>query len=153
MGTRGFFHDDAVEYREGFAGSDRDRRQLDQLIEQDRKRLAQIMADQYSDTDQRVKDELDFTMRVCAEGDGRVEEILADLRDGTITAREAATQLSAAKRDLNKVRKLTADLPAAEERAWEQVNTTPGDFQRQVAKRFPALFQGGRGLLELPTDD
>lgn len=153
MGSRAFFHDDAVEYRDTFTGSDRDKRHIDQLIEQDSQRLARIMTEQYSDTEKRVSGDLDAVVRIATEGLTAVEEVLEDLRDGEISAREAATRLGAAKRDANKLRKITKDAPAIEERAWSEVNCEPGQFQRDVATRFPALFKSGRGLLVLPTDD
>lgn len=57
------------------------------------------------------------------------------------------------RRDANKLRKVVKDAPAVEERNWQAVNKSPGEFQRDVARRFPALFKGGRGLVVLPVDD
>lgn len=153
MGSRAFFHDEAVEFRDTFSGSDRDKRYLDQLIEQDRQRLTSIMSEQYTEAAKRVTGELEAVVRISTEGLDAVEEILEDLRNGEITAREAATRLGAAKRDANSLRKTTKDAPAIEERAWSEVNCEPGRFQRNVAHRFPALFKNGRGLLALPTND
>jgi hypothetical protein len=153
MGVRPFFNDEAHEYLDNVVCSDRDKRHMEGLVAEDDKRLARIMQEQYAGTEERITGDLDFALRICPEGEERVDEILEDLRDGTITAREAAKQLSEVKREVNRVRKLVTDLPEVEERAWTEVNKTPGQYQRQLAARAPALLKGGRGLLQLPTYD
>lgn len=153
MSTARYFNADAHEYRDTFTGSDRDKRLIDDLIARDDARLAAIMSDQYESATSRLASDLESVVRICGDGEGLVDDILDDLRNGEITASEAAKRLGAARRDLNRLRKVASEAAGTEERVWSEVNTTPGQYQRAIAKRLPSLFAGGRGLLELPTYD
>jgi hypothetical protein len=153
MGARGMYNDDLHAFRDNFRGSDRDKRYLDQLIAQDDARLAQIMRDQHEQGSGRIASEVDFALRVGPEGEARVDEILEDLRDGTIGPREAAKALAEIKADVNRLRETVTALPEAEERLWSEVNKTPSQAQRDLARRAPALFKGGRGLAQVPIHD
>jgi hypothetical protein len=155
MGSRAFTSlDDAERFMdEEFVGTEKQRRFNLGVIEQERKRIAEIMRDHYAQTEQRIGTVTDFAVRIAEDGEGRVDEIMDDLRDGRISAREAAKQLAAAKRDRNRIATEVSGLPAAEERAWSEVNRTPSEYRREVAKRFPALFSGGRGQIVLSTND
>lgn len=68
MRPRAFFHDDALEYRDNFRGSDRERRELDTAIQHDHDRLSQIMRDQYDDAETLASNELQTALRIGREG-------------------------------------------------------------------------------------
>lgn len=152
MSGQSMFNDDLHEFRDTARGlSDADQRHLDQLISQDDARLSQIIKDHHDQHAGRIAADVEFALRVGPEGEARVEEVMEDLRDGTITPREAAKALAEVKADLNRVREMVAGLSAAEERLWDEVNKTPGQYQRDLSRRAPALFAGGRGLAQIPT--
>ena len=155
MGARAFTNPEEAEHflHAEFIGTEQQRRDNAALIDRERKRIVGIMTDQHAESERYITRELESVLRICPEGEETVDGILTDLRNGDISAREAATALGAARRDLNKLRNLVNDLPATEERAWEQVNKTPGEFMADVAKRFPALFGGGRNQIVLTTND
>jgi hypothetical protein len=155
MGTRTFANlDEAEQFMESeFIGTERQKHFNLDVIEQERKRISKIMTDHHAQTETRIGRVTDFAFRIADEGEGRVDEVMDDLRDGRISAREAAKQLAAAKRDLNRIAKEVTDSQTAEERAWSEVNRTPSEYRRDVARRFPALFSGGRNQITLSTSD
>jgi chromosome segregation ATPase len=155
MGTRTFASlDEAEQFMESeFIGTERQKRHNLDVIKREHQRIAQIMADHHAQTETRIGKVTDFAFRIADEGEERVDEVMNDLRDGRISAREAAKQLAAAKGDLNRITKEVSDSQAAEERAWSEVNRTPSEYRRDVAKRFPALFSGGRNQITLSTND
>jgi hypothetical protein len=155
MGTRTFASlDEAEQFMDSeFIGTEAQRRENLRVLDRERKRITQIMRDHHAQTEQRIGKVTDFAFRIADEGEGRVDEIMDDLRDGRISAREAAKQLAAAKRDLNRITKEVSDSQTAEERAWSEVNRTPAEYRRDVARRFPALFSGGRNQIILSTND
>lgn len=154
MGVARFFQDDAEEYLDSVVCSDRDKRLMAEKVARNATRLSSIMAEQYAQTEQRLKGDLDWAVAISAEGQDRVDEILEDLRNGEIKDHEAAEQLGQVRHELDtKVRPIVNGAADAEEATWAEVDCSPGEFERAVARRFPALFAGGRSLLELPTAD
>lgn len=154
MGTRHVFNAEAHEWLDTARGlSPADRRDAEHRIAQDDARLSQIIKDHHDQHSARIAADVEFVLRVGPEGEARVDEVMEDLRDGTISPREAAKALAEIKADVNRVRDTVAGLPAAEERLWDEVNKSPGEYQRDLARRAPALFRSGRGLLQMPTYD
>lgn len=152
-GSRAMFNDEAHAHLETAVCSDRDKSYMEQLVERDDRRLSQIMADQYGDTQNRLTDELASVKRIATEGVETIEDILEARRNGELTASEAAAQLNEAMVDVKRLHHMVQKAPVAEQQAWNEINTTPAGFQRQAAKRLPALFKNGRGLVVLPTFD
>lgn len=153
MGIQSFYNDDAHEFRDNFRGSDREKRFIDQAIAQDDTRLSEIMREHYGDTVKRITDQLDSVLRTCDAGEENIDADIEAFQNGELNDDEFGDRLTEYSRDFNNLRPVVENAKTVEERAWSEVNVTPGQYQRQIAKRFPALFSGGRNLLRLPTPD
>lgn len=152
-GPRQFKNRDAHEYLDEVVCSDRDKHALQRMVATDDQRWAQMATDQYGETTSRATRDLDSVLRIFESGKEAVEGILEDLRNGEITATEAAKAIGAARKDLNRLRSITSDAVTAEERTWAEVDCDPATYQEQLMNRAPALFRNGRNLVVLPTFD
>jgi hypothetical protein len=151
MGARAFTNQQAHEYMEQVVCSERDKRALQRLIAADDQRWSQMASEQYTSCTGRLGKDLDAVVRICESGEEVVDQVLEDLRNGDINATEAAKALGAARRDLNKIRRVASDAETTEEQVWAAVDCSPGEYQQRLMNRAPALFKEGRNQLVLPT--
>lgn len=150
--ARVFKNREAHEALEGVVCSDRDKRAMEQLVAADDEKWARMARDQYGSCTRRLSRDIDSVLRICESGEEAVDQIVEELRNGDLTATEAAKALGAARRDLNRLRQITNDATTAEEQVWSAVDCTPGEYQEQLMRRAPALFRDGRHQLVLPID-
>lgn len=141
--------DEAEAFAEDMPGawSDGQKRQFaTQVVPAYRRHIEQQQRRGYEPVAERAAKE--FSMfTTAAEELGEVAEAIGeDLEAGEITAAQARRQLAVVVRDLRRCRSEGVTVRESERKAWERVNLSPAQYQRQVAERFPALFQGGRGL-------
>ncbi|UMG92843.1 hypothetical protein [Nocardioides sp. TF02-7] len=154
MGVQAFFNDDAHEYLDTARGlSEADKRYVAEQIAKDDTRLANIMAQHYGDTVAQITARLDSVLRTCDAGEENIDADIEAYQNGELSEEEFGNRLAEYSRDLNNLRPVVESAKSSEERAWSEVSVTPGQYQRQVAKRFPALFANGRNLVRLPTLD
>ncbi|KAA1423188.1 hypothetical protein [Nocardioides antri] len=154
MGVQSMWNDDLHEYRDTVRGlSDADRRELDRVIAKDDQHWANLMQERYADTVNLLTDRLGSVLRVCARGEENIDADIEAYRNGELTDEEFGNRLTEYSADLNRLRPFVESAGESEARAWGEVNVTPGEFQRATAKRFPALFSGGRGLVRVQTPD
>ena len=152
-GQKQFKNRDAHEYLDNVVCSDRDRRELQRMVATDDTRWSNMASDQYATTTNRATRDLDAVFRLCEQGEQTVDQIVEDMRNGEITATEAAKAIGAARRDLDRLRKVNSDAATAEEQSWSEVDCTPAEYQERLMNRAPALFRDGRNLVVLPTFD
>jgi hypothetical protein len=124
---------------------------MQQLIAADDQRWSSMAADQYTSCTGRLGRDVDSVIRICESGEETVDSILEGLRTGEITAAEAAKAIHAARRDLQKIRKIAREAETTEAQVWESIDVSPAEYQRSLMNRAPALFKEGRNLLVLPT--
>lgn len=153
MGAREVTNGEAHELLETVVCSDRDKRHLERLVAEDDAKWTRMATDQYSSTTGRLTRDLDMVISICETGEETVEQILEELRNGDINATEAAQALGAARRDLNKLRPIATQAETTEQQVWEAVDCSPGEYQKRLMNRAPALFRNGRNQLVLPTYD
>lgn len=153
MGARVFRNSEAHEYLDRVVCSERDKRVMQGLVAADDAKWSRMAADQHGSATRRLSQDVASVLRICATGEETVDQIVQELRNGDITAAEAAKALGAARRDLNKLRQITQDVETTEEQVWNAVDCTPGEYQERLMRRAPALFREGRNQLVLPTFD
>ncbi|WGY04012.1 hypothetical protein QI633_09625 [Nocardioides sp. QY071] len=154
MGIRYFYNDEAHQHLDTARNlSEAEKRLIRQKIAQDDTRLSTIMESAYADTVSRSREYLDSIMRLRDSGLDNIDADIEAYQNGELSDDEFGERLTTYSAEINKLRPLAQQAQDAEEHAWAEVNVTPGAYQRQVAKRFPALFANGRGLLALPTAD
>src|SRR4051794_32518079 len=126
MGARPFTNRQAHEYLDSVVCSDRDKRVLVQAVDVDDQRWSGMANDQYGSTIQRLSRDLDSVIGICKTAEVEtVPSIVEDLRNGDIDATEAARLLGAARRDLNKMRRIAEVAESTEAQAWEAVDCSP----------------------------
>lgn len=155
MGERIFKNpDDAEAFMDSdFIGTEKARRaNLDQ-IERLKSRVTPIMRDTYADAERLAREYVEAPIRICSAGEETLDQDLEAMRNGEITPEEMAKRLAEMRAEVEQLRKLARSAPSIEQRAWEQVSGTPGDFLKQVERRFPALMQGSRFQIVLATND
>ncbi|MGD9958147.1 hypothetical protein [Nocardioides sp.] len=148
-----FKNRDAHELVDNGVFSDRRKRELQRIVATDDTKWSRMMDDHYGTTANDVTRDLDSVLRICETGSQTVDGIVEELRNGEITPTEAAKAIGAARRDLDKLRKVTSDAANREEQTWSEVDCTPADYQERLMKRAPQLFRNGRNLVVLPIDD
>lgn len=153
MGQRAFTNREAHERLERERYSDLERRMAEEAIAADDAKWSRMASDQYTSTTGRLKNDLDAVLRICEAGSETVKQILEEMRNGDITATEAARALAAARRDLNKLRHIAHEAESTEEQVWTEVNVSPAEYQEQLMRRAPVLFTGGRNRVVIPTTD
>lgn len=154
MGSRAFKNGEAHAYLDNDAVlSPREERAARRALAADDQRWTQMAQEQYESSTGRLTRDVDQVLRICESGTEAVDSILADLRSGEISATEAAKAINAARRDVDKLRRLAKDAEQAEGQAWEAVNLSPAEYQEALMRRAPMLFAGNRNLLVLPTAD
>lgn len=153
MGSAKFFLDEGREHIENVVLPPRDHRRASEAVEAEATRISQVGRGQYETTQEHFQEEVEFATRISTTGEESVDDVLARMRNGELSPREAAKAVAEMRRELNSGREALKNAVAREESTWAEVNTDPAAYQRALAHRAPQLFKGGKGLLELPTAD
>jgi hypothetical protein len=154
VGARAFYLDDAAEHLDASVLPPREHRAATAALDAERKRWCGVAQEQYDTTASHFTDEVEFGSRISSEGlQALDEDVLAPLRSGELSAKEAARRVAEMRGDLNKARAALRQAMEREEKAWADTSVEPEVYQRALARRAPQLFSGGRGLLTLPVYD
>jgi hypothetical protein len=151
MGTRVFKNGEAHSYMDEVVYNDREKRAIQQLIAADDARWNRMAVDEYTTSTGRLANDVEAVLRICESGEGVVDQVLEDLRNGDINATEAAKALGAARRDLNRIRRVAHQAEQTEQQVWESIDVSAAEYQQRLMNRCPALFREGCNLLVLPT--
>jgi hypothetical protein len=151
VGTKGFMLDEAEDHLDNNVMPPRDYRRAQEALNSERQRWIDVAGEQYATVESHLNDEVEFGVRVAEEGMAALqEEVLEPLRRGELSAKEASKRVAAMRADLNRAREELRKAMEREETTWAEVGVSPAEYQRALARRSPQIFQGGRGLLELP---
>ncbi len=140
MGSARFFLDEGQEHLDSVVLPPREARRAAEAIEQEETRLAGVAGDQYRVTEEHFQEEVEFAVRISSAGMESVDDVLASMRDGEITPKEAAQQIAQMRRELNKGREDLKNAVAREQATWAEVSKTPAEWQRALARRAPQLY-------------
>jgi hypothetical protein len=152
---KGHFLDEVAERHDNLPLPPKVLREEQAAYEAETQRWVQVASEDYASTETRFINEVEFGVRVTQEGrEALAEEVLAPLRSGELSAKDAAKRVAAMRADLHEAREALRQAMESEGTKWSEVGeASAAAYQRQLAKRAPQLFAGGRGLLALPIYD
>lgn len=133
--------------------SDRQRRNLERLVDQHAERLtaridAQVSADHAACVSE--QQELRAYLR---DVETNAKTLADDLVAGLVDPEAGEAELKGLYRAVRKAREELEGLRARETRANEFGATTASEYEAQLAQRFPALFADGRGYLSISEEE
>lgn len=155
MGVQHFWLDQAETHRDNVRTlSDAEKREMDRAINAHKQKISGAIADHWQSFHKHASKGVEQVIRIGGTG---LENIQADREayaNGELTDDEFAERLAQYKDEVeNNLRPIVDNAREQEERTWSEVSVTEAQYERYMARRCPALFQGGKNLLVLPTDD
>lgn len=154
MGMQPVWLDQADNLRDNARNaSDADKREMDRAIAARKQQIGGAIADHWQSFHKHASKGVEQVIRIGGTGLVNIEADREAHANGELDDEEFADRIAEYQSEIEGLRAIVDNAREQEERVWSEVSVTEAEYERYMAKRAPALFQGGKNLLHLPADD